>query len=69
MSEQDRIYTERDLADVLDNPEWTEESIAKAKGIDDVDPELAANIRRALRPPMRPSQKPLLRQPLRKPTR
>jgi hypothetical protein len=69
MTGRDHLYTDRDLEDVLNNPEWTAEDIAKAKRIDDVDPELAANIRRALPSPMRPSQRLPMRPPLRKPTR
>jgi hypothetical protein len=53
VTKQERLYTDRDLDDVTDNPEWTAEELARAKRIDDVDPGLAANIRRSLQSPTR----------------
>ena len=41
-----RGYTDEDLAEVSDNPEWTVEEIKTAKPLDAFMPELAAAIRR-----------------------
>lgn len=38
----DRGYTDEDLAEVSDNPEWTEEDFARAKPFSEVFPELHA---------------------------
>lgn len=42
----ERGYTDADLADVMDNPEWTDEQLRTAKPFAEVFPNLAASIRR-----------------------
>ena len=42
----DRPYTQEDLDEVLDNPEWTVEDFAQAKPFSEMFPELAASHRR-----------------------
>jgi uncharacterized protein (DUF4415 family) len=44
--ERDRAYTQADIEDVSDTPEFTEEEIAKAKPFAEVFPELAASAKR-----------------------
>ena len=44
--ERDRGYTQADIEDVSDTPEFTEEEIAKAKPFAEVFPELAASAKR-----------------------
>lgn len=39
-----RGYTDADLADVMDNPEWTDEQLRTAKPFAEVFPDLAASI-------------------------
>lgn len=39
-------YTDEDVADVLDNPEWTAEDFANARPLAEVLPELAAEMER-----------------------
>ena len=41
-----RPYTDQDLAEVSDNPEWTEADIRKAVPFADACPELAASARK-----------------------
>ena len=41
-----RGYTDADLAEVMDNPEWTDEELAAAKPFAAVFPEAAASIKR-----------------------
>jgi uncharacterized protein (DUF4415 family) len=43
---KDRGYTDADMAEVSDNPEWTAERIARAKPFNEVFPELAESIAR-----------------------
>ena len=38
-------YTEDDVAEVLDNPEWTEEDFARARPFPEVFPEIAKRLR------------------------
>ncbi len=38
-------YTKEDLAEVLDNPEWTEDDFAHARSLEEVLPGLARRIR------------------------
>ena len=40
-----RGYTDADLAEVMDNPEWTDEQLRTAKPFAEVFPDLAASIR------------------------
>ena len=40
-----RLYTEEDLRDVADNPEWTDEELATAKPLEALVPQLAAALR------------------------
>lgn len=44
--EQDRGYTQADLDDVSDTPEFTEAEMAKAKPFAEIFPELAASAKR-----------------------
>ena len=39
-----RGYTDADLAEVMDNPEWTDEQLRNAKPFTQVFPDLAASI-------------------------
>lgn len=39
-------YTDEDVADVLDNPEWTAEDFANARPLAEMLPELAAELER-----------------------
>lgn len=41
-----RPYTDRDLADVADNPEWTERDVANARPFADAFPDLAHSARK-----------------------
>jgi uncharacterized protein (DUF4415 family) len=50
-------YSARDLREVSDNPEWTEDDFAKAKPFAEVFPELAASIRRGRGPNKAPTKK------------
>lgn len=51
MSSKKIGYTDADVAEVLDNPEWTAETTARAKSFDDVFPELAKRLRGAQKAP------------------
>ena len=55
--DEDGGYTDADLADVSDNPEWTPEMFARAKPFADVFPALAASIRRRRGPQKAPTKK------------
>ncbi len=44
MEREKRGYSDEDLRDVSDNPEWTAEDFAKARPFAEVFPELAASI-------------------------
>lgn len=44
--ERDRGYTQADMEDVSDTPEFTEEEMAKAKPFVEVFPELATSVKR-----------------------
>jgi uncharacterized protein (DUF4415 family) len=44
--ERDRGYTQADIEDVSDTPEFTEEEMAKAKPFTEIFPELAASAKR-----------------------
>ena len=46
MERDKRGYSDEDLRDVSDNPEWTAEDFAKAKPFAEVFPELAASIKK-----------------------
>ena len=46
MTTRKKPYSAADLAEVSDNPEWTEEELRTAKPFDEVFPELAAAMRR-----------------------
>jgi uncharacterized protein (DUF4415 family) len=50
-------YTERDMKEVSDNPEWTKEDFATAKPFAEVFPELAASIRKGRGPNKAPTKK------------
>lgn len=50
-------YTAKDLKEVSDNPEWTNEDFARAKPFAEVFPELAASIRRGRGPNKAPTKK------------
>ena len=41
-----RGFTDADLADVMDNPEWTDEELRNARPFAEVFPDLAASIER-----------------------
>ena len=43
---KNRGYTDADMAEVSDNPEWTKARLAKARPFREVFPDLAASIRR-----------------------
>jgi uncharacterized protein (DUF4415 family) len=45
-SERDRGYTQADIEDVSDTPEFTEQEMAKAKPFAEIFPELAASAKR-----------------------
>lgn len=51
-------YTDEDLRDVLDSPEWTGEDFAKARPFSEVFPELAAS--RRTRGPQKAPKKQLI---------
>ena len=40
---KDRDYTDKDLRDVADNPEWTDKELATAKPLEHFLPDLAAS--------------------------
>jgi uncharacterized protein (DUF4415 family) len=40
-------YTDDDVADVLDNPEWTEDDFARARAFPEAFPDLAKRLQRA----------------------
>ena len=42
---KDRGFTDEDLREVADNPEWTDEELASAKPLEAVLPQLAAALR------------------------
>lgn len=41
-----RGFTDADLAEVMDNPEWTDEQLRDAKPFAEVFPSMAASVRR-----------------------
>ena len=41
---KDRGYTDEDMREVTDNPEWTDEELATAKPLEHFLPELAASL-------------------------
>ncbi len=43
---KDRGYTDEDMREVADNPEWTDEELATAKPLEHFLPELAASLAR-----------------------
>ncbi len=49
-------YTDEDLAEVSDNPEWTEKDFKNAKPFAEVFPELAASIARGRGPQRAPTK-------------
>jgi uncharacterized protein (DUF4415 family) len=49
-------YSETDMAEVMDNPEWTAEDFKNAKPFREMFPELAAKIRRARGPQKAPTK-------------
>jgi uncharacterized protein (DUF4415 family) len=49
-------YTDEDLAEVSDNPEWTEEDFKNAKPFAEVFPELAESIHRSRGPQKAPTK-------------
>lgn len=51
-----RGYTDEDIAEVLDNPELTDEELASARPFAEVFPDLAASIRRARGPQKAPTK-------------
>ncbi len=51
-----RGFTEDDLAQVSDNPEWTDEELANAKPLSAFAPELAAALRRGRGPQRAPTK-------------
>ena len=54
-----RGYTDADMAEVSDNPEWTPEMRARARPFAEVFPELAASIRRTRGPQKAPTKTPI----------
>jgi uncharacterized protein (DUF4415 family) len=52
-----RPFTDADLAEVADNPEWTEADMAKAVPFEKAFPELAAKARTARGPQKAPTKK------------
>lgn len=42
--ERDRGYTDKDMAEVSDNPEWTKDEFARAKPFAEAFPDLAASL-------------------------
>ena len=56
---KNRGYPDEDLAEVSDNPEWTDEQLANARPFAEVFPELAASIRRARGPQKAPTKVPV----------
>ena len=46
--ERDRGYSDRDMADVSDTPEWTEAEFARAKSFADAFPDLAASLKQGV---------------------
>ena len=43
--ERDRGYTDEDMVEVSDNPEWTEDEFARAKPFPEVFPDLAESLK------------------------
>lgn len=56
MTKRTKAYTKKHLEEVLDNPEWTKDDIAKAKPFAEMFPELAASYRRARGPQKSPTK-------------
>ena len=54
-----RGYTDEDLAEVEDNPEWTAEDFARAKPFAEVFPELYASWKRSRGPQKAPTKVPV----------
>ncbi len=46
--ERDRGYTNADMAEVSDNPEWTEAEFARAKPFAEACPDLAASLKNGI---------------------
>ena len=46
--ERDRGYTDQDMAEVSDNPEWTDEELARAKPFAEAFPDLAASLSKGI---------------------
>ena len=46
-SDKRKPYTDEDMREVLDNPEWTEEDFANARPFTEVFPDLAESIKRS----------------------
>ena len=55
-SNKQKPYTDKDLREVLDNPEWTEEDFAKARPFSEVFPDLAESLRRVRGPQKAPTK-------------
>lgn len=51
-----RDYTQADLDEINDNPEWTEEDVRAARPFAEVFPEMAAAIRRGRGPARKPTK-------------
>lgn len=56
MTKRTKAYTKKDLEDVLDNPDWTKEDIARAKPFAAMFPKLAVSYRRARGPQKSPTK-------------
>lgn len=46
--ERDKGYTDRDMAEVSDNPEWTEDEFARAKPFAEAFPDLAGSLEKGI---------------------
>jgi uncharacterized protein (DUF4415 family) len=55
-SNKQKPYSDEDMREVLDNPEWTEEDFAKARPFSEVFPDLAESLRRSRGPQKAPTK-------------